>query len=294
MKKLIATGALLSLGTVGIFAAPALGSTPAPDINYSMANTLSDSLGASTLTAAPICSSPGVEDLCNVTAEFGTNEHGNFWHWTTTQGNGGGAALITDARLTGTYTLSIKFSLDALSNEEDPSKYSKILDFKDLTTDAGIYAFGESSPYLIYSDVDSGDTAVETGEVVEMTIVRDASVSPALFTLYLKNASGLVTAFESEDPEGLYVAADEGAGSILRLFQEEPEDAGQSHEGVEEGHLYGIQAWPGVALTEEQVDGINFESGLADTGATGIPAIAGFGVAALVAGVAVALRRRRA
>ena len=296
MKKLLSASAAIALATLGLSAAPASAVTPAADVNYSMANTLSDSVGASTLTPAPICSSPATEDLCNVSAEFGSNEHGNFWHWTTTQGNGGGAALVTDAPLGATYTVSIKFSLDELSNEEDPDKYSKILDFKNLTEDAGIYGNGEASPYTIMSDLAGGDTEVALGEVVEMTIVRDASASPATFTMYLKNASGLVVAFDAEDTGPLYIAADSDGGSILRLFQEEPESAGDSHEGVKEGHLYGIQAWPGVALTQEQVDGITFAGGLAETGADAgqVSAIAGFGIAALVAGAAVIARRRRA
>lgn len=294
MKKLLSASAAIALATLGLTAAPASAVTPAAGVNYTMANTLEDSVGASTLTPAPICASPDTEDLCNISAEFGSNEHGNFWHWTTTQGNGGGASLVTDARLGETYTVSIKFSLDELSNEENPDKYSKILDFQNLTADAGIYGNGESSPYLITSDLANGETEIELGEVVEMTIVRDASASPATFTLYIKNASGLVVAFEAEDTDPLYVAANSGDGSVLRLFQEEPESAGESHEGVKEGHLYGIQAWPGVALTQEQVDGIEFASGLAETGAEGVSAIAGLGIASLVAGVAVIARRRRA
>ena len=296
MRKILATAAVSSIALIGFSVTPALATTPAPGINYSMANTLSDSVGASTLTAAPICSSPAVEDICNVSASYGTDTHGNFWHWVTTQGNGGGASLVTNARLGETYTLSIKFALDELSNEEDPDKYSKILDFMDLTSDAGIYAHGDSSPYTISSDLDEGSTTVEVGEVVEMTIVRDASVSPATFTLYIKNSSGLVTAFQAEDSDPLYVAANSGAGSVIHLFQEENETYGESHEGVKEGRLYGVQAWPGVALTESQVDGINFTSNLAETGvdAAQSSAMLGFGVAAIIAGVAVIVRRRRA
>jgi len=296
MKKILGTSALMALAASSFASVPAFAAAPAPDYSYSMANTLTDSVGASTLTAAPICASPAVEDLCNVSAEFGTNANGNFWHWTTTQGNGGGAALVTAAPLGETYSITVKFSLDALSNEEDPLKYSKIFDFKNLTEDAGIYAFGEASPYLIYTDLDSGTTEIALGEVVEMTIVRDASVTPALFTLYMKTPTGLEKAFEAEDSENLYVAANSGPGSVIRLFQEEPEDAGVSHEGVKEGHLYGIQVWRNLALTEAQVGGAAAPTGLADTGANHdqLLLVAGFGVVTAAFGSVVVARRRRA
>ena len=295
MKKLIGASALLALSATSFSFVPALAAVPAADYGYSMANTLSDSVGSSTLTPAPICSSPATEDLCNVTAEFGTNANGNFWHWTTTQGNGGGAALVTGAPLGETYSITVKFSLDELSNEEDPSKYSKIFDFKNLADDTGIYAFGEASPYYIYTDLESSDTAIALGEVVEMTIVRDASVTPALFTLYLKTPTGFQKAFEAEDPDGIYIAANSGSGSVLRLFQEEPEDAGQSHEGVKEGHLYGIEAWRNLALTEEQVREASGDEALGETGADQdkLLLVAGFGVATVVLGLAIAGRRRR-
>ncbi len=295
MNRMFSSSALLAVGTIFLAVTPAVATTPAAGYSYSMANTLSDSVGSSTLTAAPICASPATEDLCNVTAEFGTNANGNYWHWTTTQGNGGGAALVTGAPLGATYTLTVKFSLDELSNEEDPVKYSKILDFQNLADDTGIYAFGETSPYTIYTDVQSSDTNIEVGKVVEMTIVRDASVTPALFTLYLKTPTGFLKAFEAEDPDGIYIAANSGSGSIIRLFQEEPEDAGQSHEGVKEGYLYGIEAWPNLALTEAQINSSAAPESLADTGfdAETLPALAGFGIVAMAAGV-VAVARRRA
>lgn len=295
MKRILGASALLTISASSIAVIPAFAAVPAADYGYSMANTLTDSVGSSTLTAAPICSSPATEDLCNVSAEFGTNANGNFWHWTTTQGNGGGAALVTDAPLGETYSITVKFSLDELSNEEDPSKYSKIFDFKDLTDDAGIYAFGETSPYSIYTDLDSSDTEIALGEVVQMTLVRDASVTPATFTLYLATPTGFRKAFEAEDADGLYIAAASGSGSIIRLFQEEPEEVGTSHEGVKEGHLYGIEAWRNVALTEDQVREASSPDGLADTGASEDLSLlaAGIGIATLATGAALATRRRR-
>jgi LPXTG-motif cell wall-anchored protein len=294
-------GALLTAG-------PAMAATaPTPTINYTMKNTLNGLAGNPALVAAPTCSNPGVEDNCNTSTNFGTDSNGNFFHWVTTQGNGGGLVLTTAQPLGDSYTMTIKFAVDALSNDEDgisnpANGYSKLIDFKDLTDDEGLY-FNNGDHYLITNSSDPGDGTFAAGDVVTMTIVRDATPATPTFTVYAKDATNAnAVQFTMDDPSGLYVAESHGAGSILHLFQDEPETAtnGNSHEGVQEGRLYGFEAWPGVALTEEQINASatpvtkpSTKPTLAETGATGNANLAIGGVLALLGLSLMLVARRR-
>jgi LPXTG-motif cell wall-anchored protein len=304
LKKIAAfsiAGALLTAG-------PAMAATtPTPTINYTMDNTLNGLAGNPALTAAPTCSNPGLEDNCSTSSNFGTDANGNFYHWVTTQGNGGGLVLTTANPLGDSYTMTIKFAVDALSHDEDgvsnpANGYSKLIDFKDLSDDEGLYT-NNGDHYLITNSSDPGVGTFATGDVVTMTIVRDATPATPTFTVYAKDATNPnAVQFTMEDPNGLYIAAAHGSGSILHLFQDEPETAtnGNSHEGLQEGRLYGFEAWPGVALTEEQVNTPPAPATkpatkptLAVTGATGNANLAIGGALALIGFALMVVARRR-
>ncbi len=289
--SIVATTALVGLS------APALAATPASSYSFTMANDFTDKAGTSTLTPAPQCASPGIEDLCNDSSSFGTDAEGNYWTWTTSQGNGGGIVLYTPAPLGSTFSYSMKFSVSGVSDEEDcpDACYTKLIDYGDLAYDDGIYYYG-NGPVLISTGYNDGSVEYAVGEVVTMTVTRDSS---GLLTVYMKDANGFANALTYDDSATNYfVAAASGAGSILRLFQEEPESAGGSHEGVPGGKLYGFQAWPGVALTEDEARTIEWPAGsLANTGvdAGQLGGLTALSLVMVLAGVAtVWLRRNKA
>ncbi len=292
-------------------AAPAMAAQPAPSINYSMDNTLNGLAGNPALTAAPICASPATEDNCNTSTNFGTDANGNFFHWVTTQGNGGGLVLTTAAPLGNSYTVTLKFAVDAYSNDEDGSSdpangYSKLVDFSDLATDDGVY-YNNGEHWMITNNSDHGVGIFAQGDVVTMTMVRDATGATPTFTVYAKDATNAnAVQFTLDDATNMYVAADHNGGSILHLFQDEPETAqsGNSHEGVQEGRLYGFKAWPGVALSEADINAepVDNQGGttkddtkktLAETGVSLNSQLAVGGALALAGMTLVAVARRR-
>lgn len=298
MKKPISIVASI-IATVGLVAmgSPALAATPASNYSFTMANDFTDKAGTSTLTPAPQCASPGIEDLCNDTSSFGTDAEGNYWTWTTAQGNGGGIVLNTPTPLGSTFTYSMKFSVSGKSNDDGcpDACYTKLVDYGNLTVDDGIYFLG-TGPVVVSEGYDDGTTEYAFNDVLVMTATRD---SGGLLTVYMKSAAGFETALTYDDSANNYfVAAASGSGSILRLFQEEPTSAGDSFEGAPGGKLYGFQAWENVALTEDEVRTIEWPAGtLPNTGIESLEvgALSALGGLLVLTGIgAVALRRKTA
>jgi LPXTG-motif cell wall-anchored protein len=290
VASIIATAGLVAMGS------PALAATPASNYSFTMANDFTDKAGTSTLTPAPQCASPGIEDLCNDTSSFGTDADGNYWTWTTTQGNGGGIVLYTPAPLGSTFTYSMKFSVSGKSNDDGcpDACYTKLVDYGDLSVDDGIYFLG-TGPVVVSEGYDDGTTEYEFNDVLVMTVTRD---SAGLLTVYMTGPNGFETALTYDDSSSNYfVAAASGPGSILRLFQEEPESVSTSYEGAPGGKLYGFQAWENVALTEEEAKGITWSATLPNTGVDSAQAggILALGALTILAGLsAIALGRRKA
>lgn len=297
MKIKLATGAAIALAVFGFAATPASAVTPAATYDYSMAGVFDDSIGTSTLTPAATCASPAATDFCNVSANFGTDSNGNYWHWVTTQINGGGAVLDTPARIGGTYSLYYKFAIDNEANDinsEDCTipnlNYSKILHFGELTNDVGLYTEG-CNPLYVSTGFDTGDAAIARGEVVEVVVTRDDTTD--VVTIFINTSTGYEESFVYEDTDGDFVAIDQGSGSRVRLFQDDGFD--ETAEGIQEGRLYGMKVWANTALTIDQLDGI--VTGTDNLGETGIDseslsALAGAGFVALAIGATVVARRR--
>lgn len=291
VASILATAGLVAMGS------PALAAAPASNYSFTMANDFTDKAGTSTLTPAPQCSSPGVEDLCNDSSSFGTDADGNYWTWATAQGNGGGIVLITPAPLGSTFTYSMKFSVSGKSADDGcpDACFTKLVDYGDLTVDDGIY-FRGVGPVVVSEGYDDGTTEYGFNEVLVLTVTRD---SAGLLNVYMKGPNGFENALTYDDSSSNYfVAAASGSGSILRLFQEEPESVSTSYEGAPGGKLYGFQAWENVALTEDEVRAIEWPAGtLPNTGieTSELGALGALGGLLVLSGVAaVALRRRAA
>ena len=111
-----------------------------------------------------------------------------------------------------------------------------------------------------------------------MTIVRDDSGTVNVYMTTAANGTEL--AFTADDSSALdYVAADSNGGSIVRLFQEDPSNIEETSEGVPGGKLYGFEAWPGVALTEEEVtEAVASLGSQGSAAASQAPALASTGV----------------
>lgn len=298
MKRTYAAIAILATAVVGLTETPANAVTPDANVNFPMSGNFTDTLGAATLTPAVTCSSPAPTDLCNVSANFGSDSHGDFWHWVTTQGNGGGAVLDTTASLGSTFSIYLKFAIDEEANDDNggncsnpQDNYSKILDFRDQASDVGLYTSG-CDPLYISTGFDTGEASIALGEVVELVLSRDDD--SGLVSVFINYADGFEESFVTDDSAGEFIPAVQGSGSRIRLFQEDGVDA--TWEGIKEGRLYNVMVWADTALTLDQLDELaSLDESLADTGVDNSQALtlAGFGVAAILAGFVALVRRRR-
>ena len=236
---------------------PAQATTPVATYDYSMdGGIFSDSVGSSTLIPAVTCSSPAATDLCNIMANFGADPNGDFWHWRTTQGFGGGAVLDTPADLGSTYSVYIKFAIDEPANDtgslgctEEENNYSSIINLSDLTSDYGIYTAGCDLLYLSTGYVTSA-ASIDLGDVAEVVFTRNGITDE--LKAFVNSANGFEESWVYDDSAQLFLIADHLAGSRLRLFQDDGLDL--SNEGLQEGRFYGIKLWADTALTLEQIE----------------------------------------
>jgi hypothetical protein len=259
-----------------LFAPAAYATTAAPSYSFTMANSLVDSVGGATLTALPTCASPDLEDVCNDTGVFGTDENGNYFAWTSAQGNGGGLTLTTPSPLGEVYTFKMKFAMDIRSTDISGAdqNYSKIIDFQNRTDDEGLYYFGLDSYQFSSGFLGTGTIEHAIQQVVTVAISRNAE---GTVTVWEETPSGYVQVFQAEDSAGQFIAADSGSGSIIGLFFDDGLDG--SEEGMKAGRLYGFDSWPGVALSEEDLNGT-----LADPTSVEAPTLASTGTDGSIAG----------
>ena len=307
MKKICAI-AVFGLGIITAAVSPAQATTPVATYEYSMdGGMFSDSVGSSTLTPAATCSSPAATDLCNIAAHFGSDPNGDFWHWRTTQGFGGGAVLDTPSDLGSTYSIYIKFAIDEHAHDiagsncrHEESNYSSIINLNDLTSDYGLYTAG-CDPLYLSTGYDTAEASINLGDVAEVVFTRN-SITDEL-KAFVNYANGFEESWVYDDSAQDFLIAGHLSGSRVRLFQDDGIDV--SNEGLQEGRFYGIKLWADTALTLEQIEslatvtpGSNGGGGNAGGGALaptgGNSAVVGWVLGlALVAGAgAFALRRR--
>lgn len=143
------------------------------------------------------------------------------------------------------YTIDLEIAFDT---EISPNGYLKIIDFKDLTADEGLYALVEKLQFV--RTAGNGDVATSSlapftpGAVVEVTLTRDAGDAVSLFVNKAFQVS--IT-----DPAG---AATFSATAQIAHF------ADDDHETTTEattGTLHRITIWD-VALDQDEVAALAF------------------------------------
>ena len=250
------TGVLLLAPMSLLGASPAAAATPDPTVSYAFAGTLSDSLGASTLTLLPDCPSGTPRSPCNSASGFGSDADGPYWEWSSTDPRGGGFTVLTDALVGDTYTIALKFSFANVTG------YRKIIDYADWGSDNGFYFYDGG---LEFFPGPGGTTTYAPNEVVDLVAVRDASVNPATFTVYAVGEAGvLVQLFSYDDDGNDAIPETSGSGSLLGFFFD---DGDTSSEATPNGKVYGLKIWSNIALTAQEIDDVVVNgSGNADQG----------------------------
>jgi len=245
-----ATIALSSAALIGAAASPASAAVPPPTIDYQFDNNLTDSASGSTATESATCTAGQVDDPCIVSTNYGSDNGDNYWQWTTSSEDGGGLRIVTNAPVTDTYTVILKFSFSDIGPD---AGYRKIIDYKDRGTDNGFYTYED---YIYFYNLGDGSDAFgryfSANEVIDLIIVRDGTTDR--FMVYLRSAGGglgdpVIDIDDSADNESVF--SDSGAGSVIGLFFDDESTDGEGGPG---GKAYQFTAWSGVALTVDQLN----------------------------------------
>lgn len=195
-----------------------------PIVDYQFNGNFDDSAGGSSIIVHPTCQDDPPVDPCNSSSTFGTDSLGTFWQWASSNPRGGGFTLQTLEQLGGTYTLSMRISFN------DVVSFNKILDFKNRTSDNGLYFFLNGIRFFPEPGTDETFMA---NEVVDLTIARDASSQRVVVLV-----DSTQTLFEFTDSNEWAVAELIGNGSVLGFFHD---DTVTSSEGTSGGKVYFLQ-----------------------------------------------------
>lgn len=300
--------ALVSAGLIGATASSVSAAVPPPTIDYRFDSNLTDSAGGSTATESVTCTAGQIDDPCIVSTTYGSDNGDSYWQWTTTSEDGGGLRIVTNAPVTDTYTVILKFSFSDIGPD---AGYRKIIDYKDRGTDNGFYTYED---YIYFYELGDGSDAAgrffSANEVIDLIIVRDGTTDN--FKVYLRSAGGglgdpVIDIDDSADNESVF--SDSGLGSVIGLFFDDESTDGEGGPG---GKAYQFTAWSGIALTVDQLNealGISAEGpdyddyrlpphdavteSLPNTGSESTGVLVGLAALLTSAGVVISTRSRR-
>jgi hypothetical protein len=220
--------------------APSLVATAAPatpTVNYSFEGNSQDSGNGSTFTAAPACPA----DPCNSSTSYGADGGDGYLEWSSTNARGGGFVIDTQASLTNTYTILMKFTF------ADFSSYRKIIDYLDRDSDTGFYIY--DSRINFYPLGNSANTFT-AGQPLTLMVTRQATTGSAgVFTVYSYNGTTFSQELQVTDSAGTSIPATStvhAGGTKLGFFFD---DTDTSREATTSGKVFSIKMWSGSALS---------------------------------------------
>ena len=146
--------------------------------------------------------------------------------------------------LDATGLISDNYTIAALLQFNDTSGYRKIFDFKNLTSDNGLYT---NNGQLIFYNENSGGPTVGSGTFFEVVLTRDSS--NALMTAYFDGTS----VFSFSDSSSLGVIS---AANLLNIFQD---DATTSGGESSSGSVAGLRIFDNV-LTDAEVAALDLRT----------------------------------
>lgn len=226
-KLFIAIAPLAGATIAGLWSlGAALPAKAAVVANYQFQNTLS-----STIASAP--------DL--VPFVLGSYSSASIGGTPTTVYNFGkqqGLSLDATGLISDNYTIAALFSFD------DISYYRKILDFKNLTSDTGLYTIGGQLNF--YNEASGGPT-VGPGTFFEVVLTRDSS--NALMTAYFDGTP----VFSFSDSSSLGVIS---AANLLNIFQDDAATGGNESSS---GSVAGLRIFDNV-LTDAEVAALDLRT----------------------------------
>ncbi len=224
--------------------------------DYQFLGNLNDSVGSLAIT-----SNGGVLGVGSLT--FGANQ---------------GPTLNAENSLVGNYSIGLRFSLSNLTS------YRKIIDFKGLASDAGLYA--QDGNLIFFPATVFGAATFLAGRQIDVVITRDSSSN--LFTTYLNGAAQ----FSFTDSSNLAVAGSLSPSSVpFSFFHDDFATAGsESSAGV----VNEIRVWNG-ALSASAVSSAFAPLSTGTPGVTAVPEPSTYALTGVIALTGmIALKRRKA
>jgi hypothetical protein len=186
------------------------------------------------------------DSVTRVGSPIAANESfsGGALNWRNADATGAGIKLVSP-QLTSTseYSIALRFSLGNVSG------YRKIVDFKDRSSDNGLYI--RSGVIEAYPYSTSGQTPFSNGDIIDLILVRNAS---GLVNAYVYNNGAYLDVLQSSPPNDGAAGPNQNSfvpqGGAFNFFVDDTVATG---ENPSSGSVYSIKLY-NVALTSTQIN----------------------------------------
>ena len=193
---------------------------------------------------------------CNATSAFGTDGADSFWEFTSTSARwGGGFSYNPPVNIGDSYTFFMKFQIPT-NGYSTKRPYTKLVDFKNLQSDNGLYFFKETvsgqTKYSLklFPSASGSPTKFAPGQLMDLAIVRD-NVNK-MFKVYSRSGGTFTLEYQRDDTARDGVAVTSNGGSLLHFFANDK----AFDEGATAGRIYDLRFWHNQALTIDELNAV--------------------------------------
>jgi hypothetical protein len=216
-------GASLLMLAVAIFAGITAPNAAAALVSvYTLDTDFSDSLGFS----------GNLVEFNNSSSSFG----GGAWSWTATTNPGGGLIMDVPASISSVYSISLRMSLDRFY-VGSLDAYVKLIDFKDRTSDNGLYLF-ENQISFFGSDSEYLGGTLTTNTDFDILLTRSASNE---VNVYLDASATPIISFTDTAEDAVPTLV--GGTSRFRLFHDDAYFSSSQQDEWSTGSVDEIRLW---------------------------------------------------
>jgi hypothetical protein len=216
-------GASLLMLAVAIFAGITAPNAAAALVSvYTLDTDFSDSLGFS----------GNLVEFNNSSSSFG----GGAWSWTATTNPGGGLIMDVPASISSVYSISLRMSLDRFY-VGSLDAYVKLIDFKDRTSDNGLYLF-ENQISFFGSDSEYLGGTLTTNTNFDILLTRSASNE---VNVYLDGLATPIISFTDTAEDAVPTLV--GGTSRFRLFHDDAYFSSSQQDEWSTGSVDEIRLW---------------------------------------------------
>jgi hypothetical protein len=222
-----------------------MGQSPELIVKYNFQDNLTDSKANSTLYTFGTGNDGNNHN--NSSTEFNSDANGSYWHWESTLARGGAFWIDLDEDISTNYSIGIRFSF-----ENTETSYRKIIDFKDMTSDYGLY-FYSGGKLTFYPLGTLGTSVTQNDEIVDLIITRDGTTSKVNVYIVVDNV--LYTELSDID--------DASSRAVPSLVDGKPrfhffhDDNGTTSEATPSGKVYSLKIWDGPISSSDIEDAMD-------------------------------------